>query len=155
MSTGRDSAADYATVSINHRFECRFPDVWAAVTSPKTISAWFTTCTLDDDGRYSLQFTGDSGEPYLKHASVLGCRRAETFGEYRFILQDEGYQDSTVEVRVSAEGRTACTLALRHLHPPPELVDGYTQGWADYLDSLQRHLAASPPGPVTTPGGRT
>ncbi|MEV0147127.1 MULTISPECIES: hypothetical protein [unclassified Nonomuraea] len=81
----------------------------------------------------------------MKYATVLQCRRRGSVGEYRLLLQDEGYSDSTVEVRVSAAARTGATLELRHLHPPPELVDGYARGWADYLDRLRRHLAASPP----------
>ncbi|MFG3442764.1 SRPBCC domain-containing protein [Nonomuraea sp. NPDC047897] len=113
------------------------------MTVPESVSAWFTPCRLAPDGRYSLRFTEDSGESYVKYATVLGCHRSAGAGEYRFLLQDEGYRDSTVEVRAGADGEAGSALLLRHLHPPPELIDGYATGWADYLDALRRHLAAA------------
>ncbi|MFI7445618.1 hypothetical protein [Nonomuraea indica] len=143
MSADRDSAADSATVSIRRRFDCSFADLWVAVTVPDSISAWFTPCRVGPDGRYSLRFTEKSGESYVKYATVLGCGRLGSAGEYRFLLHDEGYRDSTVEVRAGADGEAGSGLELRHLHPPPPLIDGYARGWADYLDALERHLAAT------------
>lgn len=143
MSVDRDSSADSTTVSIHRHFECSFSDLWLSVTVPESVSAWFTPCGLSADGRYWLRFTEDSGESYVKHTTVLDYRRREDMGEYRFLLEDEGYQNSTVEVSVSA-APIGASLLLRHLDPPPELADGYARGWVDYLDSLGRHLAASP-----------
>ncbi|MBP2702990.1 SRPBCC domain-containing protein [Microbispora sp. RL4-1S] len=153
MSAVRDSAADSTAIFVRRRLDCGFDEIWRAVTSPESISVWFTPCHLGPGGRYSLRFTEDSGESYFKYATVLGCARHATHGEYRFLLQDEGYRDSMVEVRVIADGGAGSTLELRHLHPPPELVDGYTRGWADYLDALRRHLAetAPPPSPASSP----
>ncbi|MDR8413087.1 hypothetical protein MTP10_30695 [Nonomuraea sp. 3-1Str] len=148
MPADRDSGADSATVSLRRHFDCDFADLWEAVSSPGSVSAWFTPCRLEPDRRYSLRFTEDSGETHVKYATVLDCRRRGSVGEYRLLLQDEGYSDSTVEVRVGAAARTGSTLELRHLHPPPELADGYARGWADYLDCLRRHLAAAPPVPA-------
>ncbi|MFC5818574.1 SRPBCC family protein [Nonomuraea harbinensis] len=150
MSVDRDSSA----VSIHRHFDCAFPELWLSVTAPESISAWFTPCARGSGGRYRLRFTEDSGESYVKHATVLRYRLREDAGDYRFLLEDPGHHDSVVEVSVSGAPGGA-VLTLRHLDPPAELADGYARGWADYLDSLERHLEASRQDAIRRPeGGR-
>jgi len=134
MSTG--SGVDNGpVVSMRRTLPLDFPDLWRQVTRPELISMWFEPCHAEPDGRYSLRFTEDSGQPYVKYATVLNCRE----GAYRFRLEDEGYPDSTVVVRAYRDGDRS-VLELDHVDPPAELLDGYRTGWADYLDSLERHV---------------
>jgi hypothetical protein len=128
--------------------------IWRGLTVESAISAWFEPCRRETDGRYSLQFTGDSGEFYVKYASILDCAHRGDSGEYLFLLHDEGYPDSIVKVRVAAlsAGRTA--MEVSHFAPPEDLVEGYREGWSDYLDSFARYLSAGLPGdrPEVGPG---
>jgi hypothetical protein len=126
-------------VLIHRTFGCSAGTLWRAVTEPEAISTWFETCRPVAGHRYSLRFEDELGRPYVKFATPLHCERRADGGSYRFLLEDEGFCDSTIEVRVTgADSR--CEFVLRHDGPDAELAEGYRIGWADYVDRLERQV---------------
>lgn len=120
--------------------------VWHALTTPELVGLWLTACRPVSRSHYAFTFTEDGG-PHTKHLHILQCNPRPPRPILRGRLEDPGYDDSVVEVSLSAtpEPFPGTQLRLVHETPPAELVEGYLTGWRDYLDRLAEHLRETAP----------
>jgi uncharacterized protein YndB with AHSA1/START domain len=118
--------------------------VWRTVTEPALVSTWFTDCRRVAHDRYQLTFDDEDGA-YTKQLVVLDCRPDGQRPAFRSRLEDPGYPDSVVAVRletaVTGSEAAGTLLVLTHLSPPADLVAGYRTGWRDYLDGMARQTS--------------
>ncbi|GLY30385.1 SRPBCC domain-containing protein [Kineosporia sp. NBRC 101731] len=114
--------------------------VWSALTGTDHLSLWFTPTRRTPDGVYELTFHEDDGE-YTKRFVIGACSRGKdrALRSFHGRLEDPGYPDSTVSLRLWPHG-SGTRLELTHHDPPPSLAEGYSTGWAEYLDALAQHL---------------
>lgn len=118
-------------------------EVWHAITQPAAVSSWFTRCRRIGQGQYALTFDEPEG-PHTKKLVVLDCDQRSAL-RLRARLEDPGYNDSIVDVRLHEHPvteQTVTMLRLVHEQLPPELVDGYRTGWPGYLSALTDYIGA-------------
>jgi uncharacterized protein YndB with AHSA1/START domain len=109
-------------------------DVWAALTEPEHLAAWFAPLTLSGrTGR--LDFDGGYAE-----ITVLACATPHR------IELDWAFDDGEpTHLLVTLSGNT--TVLLEHTFPAdpdPVSLAGPACGWQHHLDALAAHVAGTP-----------
>jgi uncharacterized protein YndB with AHSA1/START domain len=116
--------------------------VWAALTEPEALQAWFwpstygTTVTADVrvGGRYRIAAAHPQLAVQGEYLEVVRPQRLVTTWQW------DGEETSSV-VRIELLGNERGSgLVLTHEGLPPDAVPSHEQGWSDCLDRLPEQL---------------
>lgn len=126
-------------VVLERRFAAAPEAVWAALTEPERLAAWFEPAEIQGD-RYRLEGSGTSG-------TVLACEPATLL---RLSWEYDG-EASTVSISLRADGPTT-QLRLAHAADDDEHWEEFGPGatgvgWDGSLLALARHLGDAAPEP--------
>ncbi|WP_068157080.1 SRPBCC domain-containing protein [Rhodococcus phenolicus] len=128
-----DCPADAVLVSLHYQrsFPLPIASVWAAVTEPDALAAWYGRWTGDpSSGRVRLTMT-DEHDRATTDIGIVECA-----GPRLLVLDVDGWR---LELRLRQVGQVT-TLEFTHRHVPRSEAAAIGPGWQYYLDRLDTLL---------------
>jgi len=117
--------------------------LWAALTEPEQLQAWFWPSSFDATVTADARVGGRYRIASASRELAVGGEYLEVAEPHRLVLswQWDGEETSST-VRIDVLGSEhGSGLVLTHEGLAPESVPEHQQGWSDCLDRLPGHLA--------------
>lgn len=142
MTTDGAPASGAELVRISRTWHAPVERVWAALTEPEQLQAWFWPSgfgsTVTADARVGGRYRIAAASPEM----AVSGEYLEVSPPHRLVLtwQWDGEQTrSTVRIDLLG-GEHGSGLVLTHEGLPPDAVAEHEQGWSDCLDRLPGYL---------------